>query len=112
MKRRERERVVQEVATQMVSVRAALLHEEEEKVQKELRDSAAHREILAENQLKIEVLLSFVGSLVGSSRAVLGTTAEGISRATKRRVATAAKYPKAAKRRCEQVTIILKYWGD
>jgi len=55
MRRRERERVVAEVALQMQGEREALLRAERDRLQKEVEDSLAHREILAENQRKIEV---------------------------------------------------------
>ena len=113
MKRRERERVVQEVAALAATERATLLQEEEEKIKIDLRNSITHREILAQNQMKIEVwpFLSFQCWIPHLTR-VSGATTAGIIRATGRGGPATARYPKASKRRCEygDMTIVILWW--
>lgn len=58
MKRRERERMMREIESQIRAERDAALAAARESLQREVRDQLLHREILAENQKKIEVCQS------------------------------------------------------
>lgn len=57
MKRRERERMLEEINSLMTTEREALLRAEKEKLQREVADVIQFELILAENQKKIEVIL-------------------------------------------------------
>lgn len=57
LRRRERERVIEEVAAQMAIEHEELLQVERAKIRKAVADSIEHEQILAENQKIIEVLL-------------------------------------------------------
>lgn len=59
MKRRERERIVSEISELIRLEREEMLCTEKDKLRKEIADSLAYKEILAENQRKIEVALVF-----------------------------------------------------
>lgn len=54
LKRRERERLLQDVTLQIAKERDAMLAQERDKLKKELAEQKSFEEILAENQKKIE----------------------------------------------------------
>lgn len=56
LKRRERERMMAEVTTEIAKEKEALLRAEREKIKKEIEESKSVEEILAENQRRIEVM--------------------------------------------------------
>jgi rRNA processing protein Krr1/Pno1 len=55
LKRRERERMMSEVSTEIEKERDALLRSEREKLKKEVEEQRSVEEIIAENQRRIDV---------------------------------------------------------